>query len=1083
MRARSYRAHVALASAMIAPACLIAQDGPRSSSDDSYRAGIGLLRKGMHDLAAKELLAYLDTAPSGEHAMHARYALAVCFVQQGRCKDAMEKLAGVLDAKDFEFAADVRLLCARCAFDAGEDRQVVDLLTLLSREHSEFAQLDQGIMLLGESLYRLGRDEEAAKTLAGLRQRWPQSPLADRADLFTAMGLQRTGYPREALDRARSLLSTAPKSDLAGNAALIAGQCAQALADAPLALEMYDLASSRGPEDVRFESRLALAELARARGDATRAARALDGLDVARGGAPVANATRLALARAWLLLDEGRPDDARSILTAIDAAPPFAPDIALALARADLLAGKPDAAAQRLAWALEHFPTSALVPRLRFDLGSALSRAGDDAHAIEQWRAWLRDYPAHELTPDALASFAWCLHRAKNYHASSERGDEFLQHYSAHPSREGVELLIAENAYALGDFAVASQRYDAFTRAHATSPLAARAHVHGALCLLRTGDVAGGERMLRDALDSHPAPDGSLRCEALAIAGELAMTRKDWPSGERWFGALADGDKDSPRSLDARLRQGICIARQDRPKDAALVLARVADDTKAGDLATRARIELAHCLLALDRAEDARATLTRVIEDSAVEPSLAAHARRELAGLAARQGKPEEAAHHLAAITKGEGDQIELASAWLAAGKPEEACRVLRAYLDAAKNDPAPRRARASVLLSGALNRLDRSEAALGALPADRELAALDDETRAAASQERAIALLRLHRTDEAMTTYRDLAEHAPSRWRAHAHLALAQADLERSNPQSALVHARAVQENAEGLATPEREVILQRAAYFAASALLAMDKPGDALDALGAVPKESRDAAMERPLALLRAQALFNSGQARQAAETFAALAGTTERDDLTRNAALRAGEAWAACEDWKRSEQSYRAFLDAYPDSPLWFHAMFGIAWAREHDARPDAAIEAYRQVMTRHNGPTAARAQFQIGECLFAEKNLEQAVAEFLKVDVLYSSEEWTPAALYEAGRCLAQLKRSDDAARQFDELLARFPNSRWAALARGAKADAPAPPSPRAAEAARPVEPAPTADSPRPSRRAAESKDARPSGGSR
>jgi TolA-binding protein len=87
-----------------------------------------------------------------------------------------------------------------------------------------------------------------------------------------------------------------------------------------------------------------------------------------------------------------------------------------------------------------------------------------------------------------------------------------------------------------------------------------------------------------------------------------------------------------------------------------------------------------------------------------------------------------------------------------------------------------------------------------------------------------------------------------------------------------------------------------------------------------------------------------------------------------------------------------------------------------------------------VSRHDGATAARAQFQIGECLVALGKHQDAIAELVKVDAAFAEPEWSAAALFEVGRVLVMLKRPDDAARQFDEVISRFPDSQWGAMAR-------------------------------------------------
>jgi TolA-binding protein len=89
----------------------------------------------------------------------------------------------------------------------------------------------------------------------------------------------------------------------------------------------------------------------------------------------------------------------------------------------------------------------------------------------------------------------------------------------------------------------------------------------------------------------------------------------------------------------------------------------------------------------------------------------------------------------------------------------------------------------------------------------------------------------------------------------------------------------------------------------------------------------------------------------------------------------------------------------------------------------------------VTAAHQGPTAARAQFQIGECLFAQGKHEDAVGELLKVDILYAYPEWSAAALYEAGRCFEAMGKPAEARAQFESVRDKHGGTRWAKLAEG------------------------------------------------
>ena len=179
--------------------------------------------------------------------------------------------------------------------------------------------------------------------------------------------------------------------------------------------------------------------------------------------------------------------------------------------------------------------------------------------------------------------------------------------------------------------------------------------------------------------------------------------------------------------------------------------------------------------------------------------------------------------------------------------------------------------------------------------------------------------------------------------------------------------------------------------------------------------------------------EALQRLGKTERAVVHLARVVERFPSDPVYGPGLLRMGECLTGLQRWPRAEQVFTEYLDRFGDTDQWFQARFGQGWARENQQRYDEAVQAYREVVARHRGPTAARAQFQIGECLFAKKQYEDAARELLKVDILYAYPEWSAAALYEAGKCFEKLVKPVEARAQFKAVVEKFEGTRWAEMA--------------------------------------------------
>jgi len=192
-------------------------------------------------------------------------------------------------------------------------------------------------------------------------------------------------------------------------------------------------------------------------------------------------------------------------------------------------------------------------------------------------------------------------------------------------------------------------------------------------------------------------------------------------------------------------------------------------------------------------------------------------------------------------------------------------------------------------------------------------------------------------------------------------------------------------------------------------------------------------DSSLVASASFLAGEANFQEGRFDAATAHLKRVVEQHSSDAVFAPALLRLAECHAQAQRWSASERAYADYLDRFAGSPQWFQAQFGLGWAREQQKRYDEAIRAYETVVAKHQGPTAARALFQIGECLFAQNRFDEAARELLKVDILYAYPEWSAAALYEAARCFERMNKTAEAQDHFRQVAEKHGETRWAQLA--------------------------------------------------
>ncbi|MEO1009220.1 MAG: tetratricopeptide repeat protein [Planctomycetota bacterium] len=995
--------------------------GQPSAGDRALRTANALLQRGLHAEASAEYEAALRSLGDPGDRDQARYGLAVASYRLGRDEPALRALEAIERPRRFEFRADADVLRVHVLFRMKRYADAAEAAgdALRHEGHGSWASIAS---LRVESLHRAGRHwpaVEAYDDAAGRLSRDDgDAALRRRASFFA--GLAQQAVARTPADHARAAgyfeAAQPPRGrDEIGDLARV--RQAYALRDAGRtddAIAAFERAIRRGGERTTPEALLGLGGLLRSAGRPAESTEILRTLSEREGGY---RRSRVQYELGLALLEMGDADEAAQALrrAARDATTDLADDIDYWRAKADLRRGRADDAAQRLAEFADAFDESNLIAEARYDLGVALERSGRGDDATRAFDRFRRAHPDHAMAPDALYAMASLALAEGRIDRAASHAEAFVRAHGDHPLAGQAGFVLGEALFRQGDHERAAGVLQPL--ADEDGELGRRASYRLGLSLRELGRADEAETYLARVASGGDADEAFL--PALLARGEIAFERGDWDAAIEAFDGYLDSADDGDESAgDALMKRGLAYARSERPREALGDFGRVLEDHAGGVHGAHARFEVAQAHLALGDDTSARAALRGLLDEhegSKFEP----YALRHLAGIAARAGDPAEAA-----------DLYERAAASGDAGFARSfAVERARALLDA--GDP-----RAA---AGLLEGLD-GEATTWRVIALARLGAHGD----------AIELARGH---DAPAVESDVGElyfyELGGSLRATGEDAGARRLFERLAGRGDAIGGRAALDLAD--------MLIDAKQFDAAAETLRGALTHDALDAelcpsilyklawceyqLGdhrrvvALLDEPRCelGSLKAPAAMVLGESQLALGRGKPAAAAFGIVLADEASRDLHEAALLRLGEAHAAAQDWRASRRAYEDHRSRHAKSPQWFRAEFGLGWARENAGEHREAIAHYRAVTERHDGETAARAQFQLGECLFALGEFDEAVRELLRVDILYASPTWSAAALYEAGRCFESMDKVGEARAQYRAVRERFAESPWAQAA--------------------------------------------------
>lgn len=1017
-------------------------------------AAHGFFERAMYREAAEEYVRFMEAHPKHEEATAARYGLALSRYYLGEYDAVAEALPAVIQDKAFARRAEALAVLAHSQMMLGQAEQAVATYDRLLKESPDADGAAGARVNRVQALATLGRYNDAevgAEAFLKSDAAGKDAALEAAALYWAGLSRMQTGDAEAAAAHLSKLLEKYPSSPMRVDALLLWGQALEATGDLKAAAARYDEMLKAAPKERRGEALFLRGVVAIKAGDYQAGVEPLRQLLKEHPDFQSATLARVDLAIA--LDSTGETKEARELLTSVvkadagegEAAGPR--DFARYwLSRIDVREGRYEEARQTLGEMLDQKEIgSPGRETVLYDYAAATGYAGDDKAAAEAWADYRRKYPESPRSGDASYLQALSLHRLGQHEEARKLAAEVANGtgYFADAARQ----LVAESMFQQGQYAEAGELFAKL--AASIDPVNADLMAISPRHLqLRAGEAAlysGDAELAAKRLDpvtgdAAAMKEAKLR-EALFLHGDALLQTERFKESasllSRYVEAVKGDEAATERREEAAYKLALAHLRAGDDAAAVKGFDGVAKGDAASPWAQRAMLEAGQLHYAAGDLDAAKAPLDRLIAAKEAPDPLTIPAAYYRAWVDSQRKDAKAAAERFLKLAKDHpehelaGDALYQGAVALraaGAGEASASASAWRQYLERfpkGEHAPAARAAIGSALLAGG----DPKAAA-----ATLSELAKDDKTRSAAVlYDLAWALRGSEQMDAAVAAYRDLLKSYPEAGvasPARAELGELLYGREQYEEAAKLMQAALdTKGEAAGLDDSARAATQYRLGW----ALLKSDQPEPAAEAWSAFAK-AYPANELTPSALYQAGVASLQAKRLDAAEqAWAKLVADHAKSDLAPQAMQRLGEVRAQRGDWKGSAAAYQKALEGEPEGEDAARAHFGLGWAMENTQQYDEARKHYAAVTDATNTQLAARAQFQTGETYFKQAQWEPAARELVKTALVYGYPEWSARALYEAGQAYEQLKRPDDAKRQYREVVDKYQDHAVAKLA--------------------------------------------------
>lgn len=996
-----------------------------------YNAAVKLHNLGSWDLAAEEWQGFLRDFPQDGRAARARYYLGVCLFQLKRYEPAAEAFEAAEKAPQLD--ADLResalLYEGASLLESGREGKAERLPQAAAALDRYLAAYPQGklraeaVFYRAECDYLLGKKTEAVAGYRRFLQDFGGHELAPNVMYALAFAAEETGDRETAAQYYRQFLEKYPSHALVGEVRIRLGEVLYASGQFEQARQSFAEAAKDKNTPAADEARIREGDCLVQLKQYDAAAAIYASLNKEFPQSRLASRAELAAGKCWYLA--GRYDQSLPLLQKSAAIPELRAEALHWIARVLLKQNQPEKVVELLTDAELQAAPEAARPVLHMDRGDALYEMPNRrADSIAEYRA-AAENPDANAAAEALYAAAYAALQVEDASQAWQLTQEFLRRFARHPLTPEVLHIAAESRLLETKYDEAAGLYDDLLKQFGSHPQAVAWRLRQLLARQLSGKHDAVIATLTPLVNQWTRPEDLAAAFVLLGRSQLELGKVQ-EAVESFLQALAKVPN-APPADEAMLLLASAYRRLDRTADARTVLEKMLAQFPNSPLVNRARFRLGEYCFALGDFGAAEKAYRAVIQSPAAG-TLVPSAMYELACTLVKQDRARDAEQLLAELLAKQPDEETAAKA-----------RYVRAVALRKLGKPAEAVQELQAALQGNLGKLDRADAlyTLGLLRIDLKQYAEAAKTFATLSKDHADypdadralyqwawALKLAGRNDEAVDMFRKLiaqfpnSEHAPEA-RYHSGEAFYKSGD----------YIEAAKEFHKTVQAAGQSELGEKASHRLGWAYYQMKQYDNAQKTFAYQRATYPSGPLAADAQFMEAESLFQLGKYSEALAAYEKLPPPAA-DGFRVLQRLHAGQSAAQLKQWDKAVTLLSQCLKDDPNAPEAAEVLYELGNVYRNRGDNAKALEYFSQAAARSQGVTGAKAQFMIGELQFLEKKYDEAVKSFFRVAYGFDSPELAKVqadATFEAALCLELLKKPQQAAQLYRELLEKFPQS--------------------------------------------------------